>query len=437
MDVFSWVEAALLLACMTLVVFVAAAEAGLITISRARVRIMAGHGVARAAVLHDYIQERDSLLRALAVAHKLALVAGAVLATSLLNRERGESTSQSVALVLGSLVVLALLESIPRTIVARNPERWGLRMAPLMGIFKLLFGGVARLLDLPLRIVTRRTEQQAQEEEEMLRLMELEDHQGSIEDDERRMIRGVFGLDETLVREIMTPRIDIIAVDTEMTPKDAIRLHIEHGFSRLPVYEKNADTVVGIVYAKDLLAHLFNGTMHKGLLEIARKNVFYVPDSKRVDDLITDMRAQRTHMAIVVDEHGGTAGLVTFEDLIEEIVGEVEDEYDRAEQQIVQISDREALFEGRVSIDDLNDLFHTSIAAEEFDTVGGCVFHLLGRMPVVGDEATTDGLKLQVVSVDRHRVRRIRVTKVERPTSENGHSEPEPETNGKKEYGVA
>jgi magnesium and cobalt transporter len=128
---------------------------------------------------------------------------------------------------------------------------------------------------------------------------------------------------------------------------------------------------------------------------------------------------------------------VTFEDLIEEIVGEVEDEYDRAEQQIVQLSEKEALFEGRVSIDDLNDLFHTSIEAEEFDTVGGCVIHLLGRMPVVGDEAETDGLKLQVVSVDRHRVRRIRVTKVERPAIEPGHSEPAPENNGKKEYGVA
>lgn len=433
MDVFSWAEALLLLGCLVLVVFVAAAEAGLITISRARVRIMAGRGVARAELLHSYIQEREDLLRALSVAHKLAIVSGAVLAAGLLIRERGASWPQSIVLVFGFLAVIAILEAVPRAIVARNPEAWGLRMAPLMGLFKVLFGGIARVLDFPLRMVTKGVNDQ--EEQEMLRLMELEENQGSMEEDERQMIRGVFGLDETLVREIMTPRTDIIAVDTESTPKDAIKLHIQHGYSRIPLYEKNADTVVGIVYAKDLLTHLFNGTLHKGLEEIARKNVFYVPDSKRLDDLITEMRNQRTHMAIVVDEHGGTAGLVTFEDLIEEIVGEVEDEYDRVEQQVVQMSNREALFDGRVSIDDLNDLFHTSITAEEFDTVGGCVFHLLGRMPVVGDEAETDGLKLQVLSVDRHRVRRIRVTVIDRREEEDEAQEFE--GNGRKEFGVA
>jgi len=434
MDVFTWAEALLLAGCLVLLVFVSAAEACLITISRARIRLMAGRGVARADVVHSYIQEREALLRALGIARRLAMVAGSVLAASLLIRERGANWPESFALVAGALLVIAILESLPRAIVARNPEAWGLRMAPLMGVFKVLFGGIASILYLPLRIVSKPSDE---EEEEMLRLMELEDNQGTMEEDERKMIRGIFGLDETLVREIMTPRVDIIAVDTEQTPKDAIKLHIQHGFSRIPLYEKNADTVVGIVYAKDLLTHLFNGTLHKGLLEIARKNVFYVPDSKKLDDLITEMRNQRTHMAIVVDEHGGTAGLVTFEDLIEEIVGEVEDEYDRVEQQVVQLSDREALFDGRVSIDDLNDLFHTTIEAEEFDTVGGCVFHLLGRMPVVGDEAETHGLKLQVLSVDRHRVRRIRVTLMEKASEPSSNGTHEGNGSLKKESGAA
>src|SRR5688572_695886 len=157
--------------------------------------------------------------------------------------------------------------------------------------------------------------------------------------------------------------------------------------------------------------------MPKALKDIARR-AFFVPESKRLDDLLTEMRKQRVHMAIVVDEYGGTAGLVTIEDLLEEIVGEIEDEYDRVEALITPISDTEALVDGRVSIDDLNDLFHTSIEASDFDTVGGCVFHLLGRMPAIGDEAIADGLRLHVVSVEGHRVQRVRVTVEERPRPE-------------------
>jgi CBS domain containing-hemolysin-like protein len=419
MDVISWAEAALLTACLLLVVFVAAAEAGLITISRARVRIMAGQGVARADVLQNYMQERESLLRALGLARKLALVAAGVLAASLIIRNEGHSWALIAGLVIAALVLLALLEAIPKAIVARSPESWGLRMAPLMGAFKVVFGGAARILDLPARVVTR---EPAEEEEEMMRLMELEENEGTMEEDERAMIRGVFGLDETTVREIMTPRPDIVAVETDTPPGDAVRLHIERGLSRIPLYDKNIDTIVGIIYVKDLFRYLADGELPETLREIAHRP-FFVPDSKRIDDLLAEMRQQRTHMAIVVDEYGGTAGLVTFEDLLEEIVGEIEDEYDRAEEQVVKMSEREAIFDARVSIDDLNDLFHTSIEGDEFDTVGGCVVHQLGRMPAAGDEAEIDGLKLQVLSVDGNRVRRVRVTVVERdeaPIEANG-----------------
>jgi CBS domain containing-hemolysin-like protein len=148
----------------------------------------------------------------------------------------------------------------------------------------------------------------------------------------------------------------------------------------------------------------------KQLRDVAR-TAFFVPESKRLDDLLTDMRKQRVHMAIVVDEYGGTAGLVTIEDLVEEIVGEIEDEYDRVEHPIVQVSGDEALLDGRVSIWDVNELFGSDIEAEDFDTVGGCVFHMLGRVPAVGDVVDADGLTLTVLSVDGHRVRRVRAVR--------------------------
>jgi CBS domain containing-hemolysin-like protein len=295
-----------------------------------------------------------------------------------------------------------------------------------MGVFKLLFGGIARILYLPARAVNR--EEESDEEEEMLRLMELEEDEGDLEEDERKMIRGVFGLEETTVREIMTPRVDIAALDTESTAQDAVALIIERGFSRIPLYEKNADSIAGIIYAKDLFRYLADGALPTKLKDIARP-AFFVPESKRVDDLLTDMRKQRVHMAIVVDEYGGTAGLVTIEDMLEEIVGEIEDEYDRAEQMIVRVSDREAIVDGRVSIYDINEMFHTELESDDFDTVGGLVFHLLGRMPTTGDEAEADGLKLHVLSVEGHRVKRLRIVARERTPDQNG--------NGRRENGAA
>ena len=411
MDASSWLKFGIAAAAMALVVFVAASEAGLVSISRARARLMAGQGVPGATLLHGYVRERDSLLRALSLARRLGIVVMAVLAYSALAHERGQSWPLLGLTVLVTLVLIAVFEALPRALVVRQPELWGLRLAPFIGAFKLLFGGAARVLDLPVRAVTRADDP---EEEDLLRLMELEENQGSMEEDERQMIRGVFGLDETTVREIMTPRMDIAAVDTESTPADAVKLIIERGFSRIPLYQENADAIAGIVYAKDLFRYLADGAVPASLKDIARP-AYFVPESKRVDDLLTEMRRQRTHMAIVVDEYGGTAGLVTIEDMLEEIVGEIEDEHDQGEEPIVRLSDTEALVEGRVSIDDLNELFHASIDATDFDTVGGCVFHHLGRIPTVGDECEADGLRLAVLSVEGHRVKRVRVTVIEKP----------------------
>ena len=421
MDAFSWAGVALLLFCLLLVVFVAAAEAGLISISRARVRLMAGRGVPRADILHSYMEERSSLLGAFALARSVAIVAAAAVAVSVLTRERGHGWDLIAIIVVVALALFALLEAVPRALVARNPERWGLRLAPFMGPFKLLFGGAGRILSIPARAVARPSS--GEEEEEMLRLMEIEDDEGEIEDEERKMIRGVFGLEDTAVREIMTPRTDFAAVDTDATADDVVQLIIDRGFSRIPLYEKNADSIVGIVYAKDLFRDLAQGRKPVQLRDIAR-TAFFVPESKRLDDLLTDMRKQRVHMAIVVDEYGGTAGLVTIEDLLEEIVGEIEDEYDRVEQNIVHISNDEALLDGRVSIDDLNELFETQVKNEDYDTVGGCVFHHLGRVPTVGDTVEIGGVKMTVLSVDGHRVKRLRVLRLAPPPQD------EEQTNG-------
>ncbi len=425
MDAFSWLALALILPCALLFVFVAAAEAGLIWISRARVRRMAGQGIPQAEVLHAYIQERESLLHALSLGRNLSMFTSATLAIAVVTLERGHDWSLLAIVIVIELFAMALLETLSRAVVARDPERWSLRMAPLMGIFKAMFGIPARIIDWPARTMLRTPEE---DDEDLMRLMEFEDTEGTMEEDERTMIRGVFGLDETTAREIMTPRIDIAAVDTESTPADAIKLIIDRGFSRIPLYEKNADTIVGVIYAKDLFRYLVEGTMPAQLASVARPP-YFIPESKHVDDLLTEMRKARTHMAIVVDEYGGTAGLVTIEDMIEEIVGEIVDEHDTGEESIVRVSEDEALVDGRVSIEDINDMFRADIDNTDFDTVGGCVFHMLGRMPLAGDECRADGVLLRVISMDGHRVKRVRVT---RAPEEEPEVEAIPNGNGAK-----
>ncbi len=289
MDSHTGLGLALLAASLVLVVFVSAAEAGVITISRARIRFMAGSGVPRAGALHSYVQERNALLGALALARNLAVVSSSALGLFLLTRETGSTWRAVLIAGAGMLGVLALLEAIPRFLVSQSPERWGLRLAPFIGAFKLVFGLPAAGLALPARGLMRlsflrkgRREEAVAGEDDLLRLVEMEEANGGIEAEEREMIRGIINLVDTTTREIMVPRIDIAAVDTEAGLDEVMRLIVEHGFSRIPLYEETIDNVVGILYAKDLMRYLADGKRPPSLKEIARP-AHFVPESKKVD----------------------------------------------------------------------------------------------------------------------------------------------------------
>ena len=423
MDSHTGLGLALLAASLVLVVFVSAAEAGVITISRARIRFMAGSGVPRAGALHSYVQERNALLGALALARNLAVVSSSALGLFLLTRETGSTWRAVLIAGAGTLGVLALLEAIPRFLVSQSPERWGLRLSPFIGAFQLVFGLPAAGLALPARalmhlpFLRRPSTDEAAGEDDFLRLVEMEEANGGIEAEEREMIRGIINLVDTTTREIMVPRIDIVAVDAEEGLDEALRLIVDRGFSRIPLYEGTIDNVVGVLYAKDLIRYLADRPSRQGppsLNEIARP-AYFVPESKKIDELLAEMRQNKVHMAIVVDEYGGTAGLVTIEDLLEEIVGEIEDEYDRSEVTIERVGEDEAVLDARVSIDELNEIFGLSVEGEDFDTVGGFVYHLLGKMPTPGDEVAANGLRLRVLSVLGRRIKKVRVTREPQP----------------------
>ncbi len=209
---------------------------------------------------------------------------------------------------------------------------------------------------------------------------------------------------------VMLPRIDIVAIPANSTVRDALDKIVVTGHSRIPLYEETIDNVTGLVYAKDLLKHLRDGSQDDSVAPLAREP-YFVPETKKVDELLHEMQQRRVHLAVVVDEYGGTAGLITIEDLIEEIVGEIQDEYDVEESPIEQVTDTEAVFDARVSIRDVNDTLDLDIEDEDFDTLGGLLYHELGKVPAVGDEVRVDGCLVTVLSTTGRRVRKVRVTK--------------------------
>ena len=405
----------LLLVALIVLVVATAAEAGLVFISRVRVHALASKGLPQAASLDGYIQERQSLLGTLALARNVAVVLGIAVGTFLVLRETGHTWAALAATMAGTLLALMVLETVPRLVVARDPERWGLRLVPAIKAFRLLFGLPSRLLDFTTSVVFRlRGDQEelepADEEEELLRLVELHEGNGGVENGELAMIRRIAHMVDRAVREIMVPRIDMVAVQSDATVEEVLRLVMERGYSRIPTYEENVDNIVGVVYAKDILKVLADGRRPDTIQEIARPP-YFIPEGKHIDELLAELREHKVHMAIVVDEYGGTAGLATIEDVLEEIVGEIQDEYDREEVTIERLTDSEAILDARVGLDALNELFDLHIEGEDFDTVGGFVYNQLGRMPNPGDEVHADGLALRVLSVVGRRIKKVRVTK--------------------------
>jgi CBS domain containing-hemolysin-like protein len=255
-----------------------------------------------------------------------------------------------------------------------------------------------------------------------LRLLEIEGSAGLIDEDERRMIRRIMALEETTAREIMVPRIDIVALPSDSSFEETARVIVERGYSRIPIFEDTIDNIVGVVYAREVVSYLANSAKPTDIKAVARPP-YFVPESKKVDELLAEMRQNKLSIAIVVDEYGGTAGLVTIEDLVEEIVGEIADEFDVQEETIHRVSETEAILDARVSIDALQELFGIQVEEGDFDTVGGFVFNHLGKMPSVGEEIRVDGLIVRILSVSGHRIKRVRVIKQEPPPPENGGNE--------------
>jgi len=321
----------------------------------------------------------------------------------------GVSLGIALLVVLGAGLVLIAFEFGVEGSVRNKPETWLVRMTPLArGIDFLLKPFSSIYLSILGDSASVERTPGSMTEDELKTWVAVGETPGGLEKGERQMIYSIFHFGETLTREIMVPRIDILALEADSGLEEAIKALTISGHSRVPVYDDTIDNVVGLLYAKDLLRAQLDETHPESIRPFLRP-AYFVPESKKVDELLREMQTRSVHMAIVVDEYGGMAGLVTLEDIVEEIVGEIRDEYDQGEELLFQrISDDEYLLNGRIGMDDFNDLLGTNLVTELADTLGGYIYGTIGRVPTGGESMKVEDWDLTVEQVSGRRIIKVR-----------------------------
>lgn len=394
-------------------IFVVAAEAGVI--AGVRERALREPAESRVDTLRRFYQERQLTLSSLALARNLALVGVTAVVVFLVLREWDDSWLVLMVTVISTVAAFMLLQAFSRRLVSEDPERWQRALRPFVALVRVAFRGPVLLLDAPMGVVQRTWQRRQQAAagggEELVLLAEMDEAGAALEEDERQMIRGVMEMEFTTVREVMVPRTDMISANVSEGFEKLAQIMVDDGFSRLPVYEENTDNIIGIAYGKEVMKHLARKGLPPDLRQILRA-AHFVPESKKVHEMLAEMRQKQLSIAIVIDEYGGTAGLVTIEDLLEEIVGEIRDEFDVQEQEVQPLTADEVIVDARVGIDELSEMFDLTIQKNDFDSIGGFIAHELGRMPSVGDHVRVNGINLKVLSVAGRRIKKVRVTKV-------------------------
>ncbi|HUI48767.1 MAG TPA: hemolysin family protein [Acidimicrobiia bacterium] len=399
----------------------ALAETAFTRVSRIRLLALEEEGDKRARRVLRLLERPEQTLNSILLLVLGCQLIGATLLGTVLEPSLG-AAGIAVGIVVEIFVVFTLFEVVPKTFALQHSERTALAISPLL---------VSITGFLPLRLITRMFIGFANvvlpgrgmrsgpftTEADILTMADVAAQEDTIETEERAMIHSIFEFGDTVVREVMVPRTDMIAVEVEATVDEAIETAIEAGRSRLPAYEDTTDGIVGLVFLKDLVARSASGEGAQPVRGSTR-SAHFVPESKRVAELLREMQTEKFHMAIVVDEYGGTAGLVTMEDLLEEIVGEITDEYDNPEPEVERLGDGTLRVPGRTPIDEVNELLDADLPQEEWDTVGGLVFNTLGHVPDEGECLTVDGLEFCAERVQGRRIVSVIITRLTAPRGE-------------------
>ena len=403
----------ILLILLALSAFFSSNETALMSVNKIRLRSLADEGNKRAAMALDILENQTpKLLSAILIGNNIVNISASSLATTLAYSFGGYMVS--IVTVILTVLILIFGEITPKNYATINSEKITLRyipvfkflmtiMTPVIFIINLFSRGVMRLMRVDPDAASK-----AMTEEELRTIVDVSHEDGVIESDEKEMIYNVFDLGDATAKDIMVPRVHVTFADVESTYDELIEIFREDKFTRLPVYKDSQNNIVGIINMKDLL--LYDKNEEFAIDRFLRKPHFTY-ETKSISDLLVEMKDSTFNIAIVLDEYGDMAGLITLEDILEEIVGEIHDEYDEKEDELVQkISDREYIIEGSMHLDDVNDHLNTELDSEDYDSLGGFIIEHLDRLPVAGDEVITEeGIRLIVEKLDKNRIEKVHV----------------------------
>ena len=400
-----------LLVLLVVAAFLSAAEISLVSVSRFRVRTLREEGNRKARGLEKLLSQPHRFLSTILLLTLLVQVGASAIAAGLA-LEIGLPIATAVATGVMTFVIFIFSEMAPKTYATNHPEKVSLAVSPIIRVLSIIFYPIVHVLIFfsngIIRLLGGKIEREGPfvTEKDIKALVTAAQEQDMIEEEEEKLIHSIFEFGDTLVREVMIPRTDMVMLEEEASMEDALEVIMQSGYSRIPIYRNDFDHIVGVLYAKDLLPYLKRGESDARLKDILRE-AYFVPETKRVSELLNELRTLTVHMAIVLDEYGGTSGLVTIEDVLEEIVGEIFDEYDRAIELYERLEDGKYSIDARISIDDLNELLGTSLPAHEWDTLGGLMYNLMGKIPKQGECVDFEGLRLTAQKVVGRRIQKV------------------------------
>jgi len=401
--------------------FFSGAEIAFMSLSDLRIRHLIEQNRRNSRILRKLKSKPNKLLITVLIGNNLANVGASALATmvsieTLRNLGLGDTLGYSVGITTGVMTLLILIfgEISPKSYCIHHAEQVALAIAPVIKTFQWIFSPVAWILN----ILTRATagdffskRYPLVTEEEVRTIVKIGEEEGVIKQEEKEMIHNVFEMDNTDVASVMTPRLDMFALDESLTIDEALKEIKDAAFSRIPVYEQNIDKIVGIAYRKDIL---YAGLRNEGnnLLSSIVQPAIFVPENMMIDALLREFKKQKNHLALVVDEHGGIAGLVTFEDVLEELIGEIYDETDKLEQPVVQMDENTYRVSAKLNINEINEMLDLDLEEDDsYDTLSGLILLHLGHIPEKGESVKIGNLSLTVNKVEEHRITEVIIKK--------------------------
>ncbi len=409
-----WIQVVILFILLSISAFFSAAETALTSISKVRVRHLKEEGVKGASVLEKLISEPKKLLSTVLVVNNIVNIAATSISTSVMV---GLFGSQGVAWATAIMTVLILVfgEVTPKTLASNNKEGVSLAVAKILNLSIVIFAPLVFLINLMTTLIFKilRIEDDDPKslvtEEELKAMVNFSHEEGVLEQEEKAIIDNVFEFGDMKAENAMIQRIDMVTVSADANYDELLNLFKEEKMSRFPVYRGNIDNIVGILNIKDII-FLTDEEEETFKVEDYMRDVFFTYEFKKISQLLEEMKLAKTQIAIVLDEYGGTSGLLTIEDLVEVLVGDIEDEYDEHEEEIVKISNNEYIVDGSTKISDVNEYLHKDIESGEFDSIGGYIIGYLNRLPIEGEEIELNNfIRVKVLSLDKNRIAAIRM----------------------------